>query len=403
MDQAGPLTGLLWTLMVVFTLWGCTIGEREPVDEASPVVATTPVPEGASVAAVDHDLLRLLPGVRNVTYAVAAPAAGRLLLIAEEALWVVHPEGDVETRIELPGAVCGLAVQGLTAAVSHDGFLSLVNLRSGRLERILQIHLPCGDVALSEGYAYVLIQVLSRQQVIQIPLAGGAPRATDVEFFGIGCRLTPHPDGDMIYVACNDTVGRIGLDAEGRVDGKASYEIRMDGELGCNQMWWAGDGEWAYAACGGRLRRRSGQVQGVFSRAMNPSRFMDAVESRDLSSSGRLPMQGVTSACEAAGTLAVIPAKFSPHRVHGGLGWDTPHLLDKNGERTLELFSHPRLRKLASLPVSDFPSGDEAWGKAVFCGLQGGILHVLVRDAKARTWGVWNVALPKRLSSGPDG
>ena len=375
MVRAPALSRLLLLLLAAFPWLSCSVEKMST--------------EGPSAAV---ETLHPLPSLRQVTHSAEAPAVGRLLLISEESLWMVHPGGGQIESIELPAAVCGLAVHGRRAAVSHEGFLTLIDLESRAIERILQIRLPCGEVALTEQYAYLLIQVLSRQQVIQIPLAGGPPQTTEVGFFSIGCRLTLHPSDDAIYVACNDSVGRIGLDAQGRVDPQTSFETRLDRELGCNRMWVTDD--WAYAACGARLRRRTGLPRDMSSRGVTLAQGRGKDEISDLSPSGRLPMRGVASMCEAAGFLAVIPAQFSPYRVHNGLNWGNPHLLDENGGRTLELLRHPDLHPLASLPLPSLPSGEATRGQAVFCGLREGHLQVLVRGDASLSYGLWSVPTP---------
>lgn len=167
-----------------------------------------------------------------------------------------------DVALPLPGSDISVGPDGLTAAVAHEGFLSLVDLAGGELIDTIPTSSPAGDVVLAgNGFAYILPIYDQWVSVHSIDLA--ARQDINEGSFGssyAGTRLALHPGGSSLY---GITVGLSPTDIS-RYDisaGPASYpdDSPYHGDHAmCADIWPSGDGLRLFTACGTVFRTLPG-------------------------------------------------------------------------------------------------------------------------------------------------
>ncbi|HEU4629092.1 MAG TPA: hypothetical protein VFS08_05080 [Gemmatimonadaceae bacterium] len=174
-------------------------------------------------------------------------------------LTIVDPEAKTQHAIDLaqvPLAV-GVDPAGTHAAVSHDGWLSYVNLQTRTVERVYPMTSVGGDVVLAgNGFAYVFPRADQWVDARSIELATGNETLSPWPGPYAGARIRLHPSGEYLYSASN---GLSPSDFE-KYDLRGGTATRLydspyhgDYEFG-GDVWISGDGTRLFARSGNVFR-----------------------------------------------------------------------------------------------------------------------------------------------------
>ncbi len=161
--------------------------------------ATAVAPSPGSMWALDH-------GVVDAEYNAAA---GTIVTVsaAPARLHVVDPLAKTVQSVDLPQLPLSVSVNpgGTHAAVSHDGYVSYVNLATRTVEKVHPIGTVGGDVVLAgNGRAYVFPRSDQWVAVHTVDMATGV-ETTDRGYGPYAGALAKlHPSGDFIYSASNN-------------------------------------------------------------------------------------------------------------------------------------------------------------------------------------------------------
>lgn len=174
-------------------------------------------------------------------------------------LTIVDPEARTQQAIALAQVPLAVAVDpaGTHAAVSHDGWLSYVNLQTRTVERVYPVTSVGGDVVLAgNGFAYVFPRADQWVDARSIELATGTETPSPWPGPFAGARIRLHPSGEYLYSASN---GLSPSDFE-------KYDLRSgtaallydspyhgDYEFG-GDVWISGDGTRLFARSGNVFR-----------------------------------------------------------------------------------------------------------------------------------------------------
>ena len=277
-----------------------------------------------------------------------------------------------EVALPLPGSDISVGPDGLTAAVAHDGFLSVVDLASALLLDTIPTSSPSGDVVLAgNGFAYILPIYDQWVSVHSIDLA--ARQDINEGSFGssyAGTRLMLHPGGTSLYAI---TVGLSPTDLS-RYDisaGPASYpaDSPYHGDYTmCADIWPSRDGLRLFTACGTVFRTLPGSPD-------------------DMTYNGTLQggARRFSSIAHDPGAGLVYALSSTPTSVFDPLP----------AESRLEVYSYDYLNLVDTreIPCFRVPQGEpRALGEFVFASSAGDAIFVVSRaDPEAgllRDWGI---------------
>jgi chitinase len=227
---------------------------------------------------------------------------GRLVMIdgAPDALYLYDPVTEDETQVLLPLAAAALAVSpdGSTAAVGHDGYVSWVDLRDGKIVKTCPIAAEVtGLVLAGDGHAYAFTSRVSGDVIGIDPACAQTDPATGQVNAGTTGKL--HPSGDRIYAA-EDFDSPSGLAVLGVSGGAAVLRARSTDfdHPACHGLWLTEDGARIVTACGFAFRATTDPAT-------------------DMQYAGRLPGFDTTTVVRhadhtaKAGKIAVIPGPES--------------------------------------------------------------------------------------------
>ncbi len=288
----------------------------------------------------------LAPLAHRVLDAEYSKALDRIVMVdtSPNALYVYDPATGDETTVflALPPTAVGVAPDGLSAVVGHNGFVSWVDLAGATLTRTFSVSAVLGDVVLAgNGFAYLFPITPSFDTVHALELATGA-ETTASSFLGFeGTRAKLHPSGARIYGADNmvspadlrrfDIAGASVTGGVERYHG--SYAI-------CGDLWLSEDGARIFTACG------------------NVFRALDTYAAGDLEYAGALEattaVQHVSDS-GAAGKILAVPR----------VGWSGTGREDQS----IRVFGAAYLAQQESIPVSPFFVGGRSFpghGRFVF-------------------------------------
>ena len=187
-----PRTGTSYSLHILlrlsfregFMCWRCVIGNISVLSFCMLVCASTATSQTLT-----------LP-YRPVT-AEYSNALDRIIFIAASPnqLHIFDPVSNTDTPVNLPKPPLSLSLSldGMHAAVGHDGLISYVNLQTMSLEKTLPASVTVTSLVLGNGWVYVLTYSAG---TLQIQISTGQSQSSGV-YNGTFGRL--HPSGSAIY------------------------------------------------------------------------------------------------------------------------------------------------------------------------------------------------------------
>jgi hypothetical protein len=112
---------------------------------------------------------------------------------------------SIGVALPLPGNAVSVAPSGLTAAVCHDGVVSIVNLQTAAIVKSLNVSVSCRDIVLADN-GYVYMSATGGTGIwSSVNIATGVETKGDLGYNGTRFRLDPA--GDAIYTSDTGTSG----------------------------------------------------------------------------------------------------------------------------------------------------------------------------------------------------
>ena len=224
---------------------------------ASATVTVDVVPSARALPALPH-------GVVDAEYDTALD---RLVMIdgaAGAALYVHDPVAGTEQRVALslpPRCLC-LSVDGHTAVVGHDAWITVVDLDAAAVRKTIPVSTTVGDCALASGWAHLFPSADQWVDVHSVELATGVERlGTGLLYAGERVRL--HPDGQRVY-GVTAGLSPAQLERWDVAGGPAAYAWESpywgDHPMGPD-LWISRDGARLFTAAGTAFRTSSVQAQ----------------------------------------------------------------------------------------------------------------------------------------------
>ncbi len=189
----------------------------------------------------------VMPLSFNVVGADYSKGLDKLVLVtsAPNELHIYDPSSRLDQVVPLPAAPLSVSVRpdGLYAAVGHDGWISYVNLKTGKVEQIFQETTDVNSLVLAgNGYIYVFPKRDSAN-IYSLAIASGTwtPAAT----FSGGSIPRLHPSGKYLYSAGNWTMKWDIENGPATAIGGISAPPTT-----CGDLWLSEDGQRIFSACG---------------------------------------------------------------------------------------------------------------------------------------------------------
>lgn len=253
------------------------------------------------LSACSQSPLRVLDGVQDeIVDAEFSIALERAVLVGKS-LWIVQLSGEA-TEVELPWDACNVSVYKDHAAVSHDGYFSLVDLKAGVVKKTEEVKLRCPEVILGPRHIYIL-STTRRSTPSFIAKRPGlkVERAFDG---GVQGRADLHRSRRRIYGVENDGNDTVRYNL--KADGSPKSDFEFDSSYHydypvCPDVWLSTDGQRLFNACGSVFSTRGKMLERGRGHD-NPSPDFDQVFL------DRLPMGNrVRSMCDTGRVLVTLP------------------------------------------------------------------------------------------------
>jgi hypothetical protein len=223
----------------------------------------TVVSDSATVVA-RPPLLHLAGRALDAEYSDALDA---IVYVSEQPdrLYVLRMPSGASSFVALPLPASSVSVSpdGLTAAVGHDGYISIVRLADAVREATHPVSCVVGDVVLAaNGYAYAFPQIDQWVALHSLAIATGAESRTGDFAINAGTRARLHPAGRSVYGADN---GLLPSDIEHYdISGGPAVVLRDspyhgDHEM-CGDLWLSQDGARIFTRCGNVFRATENAV-----------------------------------------------------------------------------------------------------------------------------------------------
>jgi hypothetical protein len=199
----------------------------------------------------------------NVIDAEFSDALDSIVMVSNStgpALHVYDPSTGTEQSLVLDKAPTSVALSGdgLTAAVSHDALITLVDL--ARLDDVivspktlLDVSADLSDVVLGDnGYVYGLPRVDQHVKIHSVHIATNT-ETLSTTFIYEGVRAKLHPSGTKVYAVNTRSTANM---ARYSIDGAAqvAYGASTFNPDECDNLWMPESGVRIYTACGAVFR-----------------------------------------------------------------------------------------------------------------------------------------------------
>ena len=258
MTPASATTDASGRASAVWTL-GTVVGtQRATATAVRPDGSRTHSFEALAVAPSKATLWTLAHRVVDAEYNAAA---GTIVTVSANPsrLHVVDAEARTTQSVDLPQVPLSVSVapSGTHAAVSHDGYVSYVNLATRTVEKTYPVRSVGGDVVLAgNGYAYVFPRADQWVDVHCINMATGAETLSPYPGPRAGTLVRLHPSGDYIYGA-NNGLSPNDIEKYDVRPGTATrmYDSPYHGDYNfAGNLWISGDGTRLFARSGNVFR-----------------------------------------------------------------------------------------------------------------------------------------------------
>lgn len=259
-------------------------------DMTGPALQFTPVVAGRYVMSVTASDGARESGPRTVTIDVAAggapmvyrmdghPADAEFSKALNLFVYIADDKAELrllqlddlsETRLALPRVAhrIGISPDGRTAAISHPGMASLVDLQTGRVVQSVEYSADWGDIVLDRrGRAHLIPNRDQWTSLISIDFATGTAQAGGMARAGSKMRL--HPNGDWAYSATVDTSpSRMDKWLLTGMPGSPTGGFPYHGHYGVHgNVWISEDGDAILAASGNVFNTSADQSVDMFYR-----------------------------------------------------------------------------------------------------------------------------------------
>jgi hypothetical protein len=175
-----------------------------------------------------------------------------------------HTLEQVELELPVLPAAVSVAPDGLTAAVAHDAYLTLVDLTTPAVLKTVPTNCDAFDVVLAGNhFAYVFPRTDQWVDIHSIDLEAGIDRSTGMNwaiYAGTSARL--HPGGQFMYGLDNalspTDIERYDISAGVAVAG-ADSPYHGDSPI-CGELWFSKDGKRSFNGCGSVFRMNPGAM-----------------------------------------------------------------------------------------------------------------------------------------------
>jgi hypothetical protein len=180
-----------------------------------------------------------------------------VILSADPAqLHLYDPAANAEVfRVDLPlaGAAVSVGPDGLEAAVGHDSYVSLVDLKQGMVAMTVPTAANAADIVLAgNGYAYVIPTTGQSVKVHSIDLAAGIDHYDSSGFVNGGSKAKLHLSGTSMYVAGSQASPDLS-----RFDLTGGIAVQVEPQM--NPVYHADSGLWL-SEDGRRVFTRGGNI-----------------------------------------------------------------------------------------------------------------------------------------------
>jgi chitinase len=181
-------------------------------------------------------------------------------------LHVFDPGGGTGTSVALPTTPTAVSVgpDGVTAAVGHNGHITLVDLEAPSVLATHAVTTDVLDIVLAgNGYAYAFPRVDQWEHIRCINLTNGNETLHTGGTIYAGTRARLHPSGTKIYGA-NNGLSPSDIERYNITGGTAAYayDSPYHGTYPmCGNLWMSADGARIYTACGNVFRASDVQAE----------------------------------------------------------------------------------------------------------------------------------------------
>ncbi len=296
---------------------------------------------------------------------------------APSELVIVTPKTLETTSVALPllPSSVSVAPDGRSAALAHNGFVSIVDLTTATLTKTISTTTVAGDIVLAaNGFAYLFPESDQWVGIHSIDIAAGVDLGDDSSW-GIyaGTLAKLHPSGQAMY---GITVGLSPTDIE-------TYDISAGVVGAISDSPYHGD----YAMCGDLFLDKDG------------SRIFTGCGTAFKASPGTVDDMKYNGVLEEsqAGSYAYRSIVHDP--VKGlvyAIGREGPYWADEPdpSEASVRVYSYEFLAAQGSLPIPCMESGPTkatAYGRFVFVSSSGAQVHVLTRAEQSGLVDEWGL------------
>lgn len=300
--------------------------------------------------------------VAPLAYAVVdaeySTALDRLVVVSSgpSQLHLIDPSTLDDVAVDLPVTPNAVSISpdGRTAAVGHDGWISIVALSPPALKDTYEVAADIHDLVLAgDGWAYGFPALDDGRDIQAVKVSTGAVKVSSGFGFRAGSRAKLHPGGATIYTA-NNGVSPSDIERYSIADGAVTlmYDSPYHGDYAmCGDLWLSDDGARIYTACGNVFRS-------------------SAAEAEDMTYSGSVGDLGVVHADDSATAGLVVVLQRT------GNQWDR----GPNVEVELRDRAFLQVQDVLALPA--FPGAGRSWasnGRFAFLDAAGSQLVALVR------------------------